>query len=1015
MVKDKSTLIGLILTALFAVIVIIVTATRNAPFVMGNSLFCLGLSVVFIMTEQASWGWWHRYRESENRFWCAVAALFAAGVIFARDSPLGFGSWYPRTGIIIIFIFTLYVNHWERDFARRNLGARVTARKELKRRYTSALFSPELVDSARAKLKRVKNCLKLLDYKFAALKTWNQLDILRREREILYILSTASSDELNYILTNINLPLLFYKIKDNDLLTPARLLSLRRIDPPRAPSRNSTGLPLDLEHPRAEADSPRIRGMRSTPVQSPSPMTSPGLMGLPGPDGLPGLGDEMSPLTLPVASPEDVKVHMSKGGGGLLRMEDKDQEGENANDDEGGACWNLCGGMEEMDLDGEDARSIPKSMRNRTQVLNLCAKDRLPELKMEARAMVVSAMQQMPLSAHQKGEELVANVILSTYGDELRQIKHHLDTGGDFYNLQKLVFSDIRSKDIQKTILTHFQYEASQVLQYRREIKGSTLPFPNSIMRPSLRKILSDVDDTLFASGGRFPAGIDAKFDHHTLYPGVLAFYKELDLGLAPSSNGEWPSHWKGNLAFLSARPHVYKDWSQKKSYKLFQLLKTKHKLHTMPTLLAGELFSSFQMFRGDFEPMAQKKYQNYSEYASLYPEYTFVFIGDNGQGDVTAAEKMIERDGKRVESVFIHKVQDLSKTPGFTDDSLAKWERMGIIFFETYVGAALQACKRELISPRGLRTIAIEAVREFRNITFQNEEQRFARLQELNRDIEQCNEYLRSKELKQVPFVPAKHTFACGSLVRVETFGLGRVLKFRHYDGVYEIELLSFSNAKSEGKVLGTPYSPGVSSSLSANGIESLPGVKNVSDVGRGQVRCFTLGSHLSWAFRGSPGDRVWTPYGTGILEQARETDGVHVVRMSHIRRKPRSSRRQRSRKPKHKRGGAMVMYLQPKHIQVIKAAVGDIVTTAFGQGIVHSFRKPDGVYTVHLQWGNPSQRPPRIPKRRRSLTTSADAQDEKAASEQIVKSGVVVKAYLVASQIHRVDGAGSSRCSIS
>lgn len=30
-------------------------------------------------------------------------------------------------------------------------------------------------------------------------------------------------------------------------------------------------------------------------------------------------------------------------------------------------------------------------------------------------------------------------------------------------------------------------------------------------------------------------------------------------------------------------------------------------------------------------------------QYARLYPEYNFVFFGDDGQGDVYAAEKMVD------------------------------------------------------------------------------------------------------------------------------------------------------------------------------------------------------------------------------------------------------------------------------------------------------------------------------------------------------------------------------------
>ncbi len=43
---------------------------------------------------------------------------------------------------------------------------------------------------------------------------------------------------------------------------------------------------------------------------------------------------------------------------------------------------------------------------------------------------------------------------------------------------------------------------------------------------------------------------------------------------------------------------------------------------------------------------MAQKKFSNMDEYSQLYPEYRFVFVGDNGQGDVRAAELMM-RDAR--------------------------------------------------------------------------------------------------------------------------------------------------------------------------------------------------------------------------------------------------------------------------------------------------------------------------------------------------------------------------------
>jgi hypothetical protein len=92
-----------------------------------------------------------------------------------------------------------------------------------------------------------------------------------------------------------------------------------------------------------------------------------------------------------------------------------------------------------------------------------------------------------------------------------------------------------------------------------------------------------------------------------------------------------------GNLVFLSARPHVYKDWSERGQYAHFMELSVaapdRQRMHTVPTLLPGDLSSGFEFIqKGDFRPLAQKKFESFKQFASLYPEFRHVFVGDNGQ-----------------------------------------------------------------------------------------------------------------------------------------------------------------------------------------------------------------------------------------------------------------------------------------------------------------------------------------------------------------------------------------------
>jgi hypothetical protein len=102
------------------------------------------------------------------------------------------------------------------------------------------------------------------------------------------------------------------------------------------------------------------------------------------------------------------------------------------------------------------------------------------------------------------------------------------------------------------------------------------------------------------------------------VYPGVTSFYRELDLGKDGRFEGfgtEPSTYQPGNLAFLSARPQVYKDITQKGPFLKFRKLYNKgqrdHGLHVLPTMLCGCLVSGQAfMLRNDFEPMALKKKQ---------------------------------------------------------------------------------------------------------------------------------------------------------------------------------------------------------------------------------------------------------------------------------------------------------------------------------------------------------------------------------------------------------------------
>jgi hypothetical protein len=262
---------------------------------------------------------------------------------------------------------------------------------------------------------------------------------------------------------------------------------------------------------------------------------------------------------------------------------------------------------------------------------------------------------------------------------------------------------------------------------------------------------------------------------------------------------------------FLSARPHVYKDKSEQKTLALFEEIRKVNGMYQVPTLLSGAIGSGMKSLAGDFVPLGLQKFDNFVEYVQLYPEYSCVFVGDNGQGDVIAAEKMMEHYDPHVDAVFIHCVQPVERTPGFREDdspqtALARWERSRIFFFNTYVGAALIAIQRGLMHVNALSRVADKAKLGLYRLTepptrtskrrgsyrdalvspAQWEERRV----ELNTDLISANALLESRGLPAIELVGARRRFLDGAFVHC-LGGDARVLSFQAIDAIYDVQPL--------------------------------------------------------------------------------------------------------------------------------------------------------------------------------------------------------------------------------
>ncbi|KAL9191023.1 hypothetical protein ACHAXT_000729 [Thalassiosira profunda] len=435
--------------------------------------------------------------------------------------------------------------------------------------------------------------------------------------------------------------------------------------------------------------------------------------------------------------------------------------------------------------------------QHRTELIELLAVDRVSVLTIHSRVLLLRALQLMKLPANPRAEHWVRNIILSTHQDELSELKTMTDSKGDYFCMNKLIYDDIRSETVRQDILSHFKKEAA--VQQAHMDMGTRRALLR--MQKGWRKILSDVDDTLTSSGGSYPAGIDKRYAKKVVYPGVIALYRELDLPL--TSPEECPRN-TGNLVFLSARPHLYKDFSEKHNFAKFQKLRQREGidgrggLHTTPSLLAGDLTSGREfIMSNDFEPLARKKFDNFRRFVSIYPEYRHVFVCDNGQGDVRAGELMHDQYPKLLDGLFVHVVQDVHKTFGFDAE---RWRRKGLLhktcFFRTYPDAALFAATQRppYIKMRGLMRVCQDACVDFNLITSSNqwasESQQRDRRIELNQSLCRCNKVLESHGgVDTVPLLDSPRKWEDGEKVRT-SYGIGVIKAFDPTWDLYEVEL---------------------------------------------------------------------------------------------------------------------------------------------------------------------------------------------------------------------------------
>lgn len=307
------------------------------------------------------------------------------------------------------------------------------------------------------------------------------------------------------------------------------------------------------------------------------------------------------------------------------------------------------------------------------------------ELSLPSRGTLIKAMQVGP--TYYQRERAIRDLMLATKGHDLTVLKRHIDRGADHRDLAQLLFHDIDRSDFRKQILDHIQREARL--------------HPCSEVR-----VISDLDDTIYCNWA------DKRFPPKTVYPGVLQLHTEL----------------RGDLVVLTGRVGDRSGILEKRYRHRLGLLGIKE-----ITIITGSLFHQF------VHPwIFSKKWSNLERHYRLFPEMRIVMFGDTGQADPEFLSKAAVHYGDHVAKALLHNVKALPAA------RQAVCAQSGVDVFDTYVGAALQLYRSQLLTAEKLERVMQAAVQDLENIPFTCPLVRQARASELQTDLKRAREALQ-------------------------------------------------------------------------------------------------------------------------------------------------------------------------------------------------------------------------------------------------------------------------------
>lgn len=306
------------------------------------------------------------------------------------------------------------------------------------------------------------------------------------------------------------------------------------------------------------------------------------------------------------------------------------------------------------------------------------------------------------------------------------QLKNKVDAKFPMFDF---MYHRIRSDAERELIFNHFEAQAAV-------LNGSA-----NFLAPI--KLLCDIDDTMLA------ALFDKRYPELTVYPGVHQFAQELlwrsaaisaetadphkgydrdeiddvDNIEARKSAGEKRPKEVQRVTFLTARPELLR----KRSSRELRACGFHHF-----TLLMGRFANIWGSQR-----IASGKLWNFVRFKRVFAEHRFVFVGDNGQGDIDLGKELLKKPHLyAVSVVLIHDVIRSGKPESQYSYRGKECNKSGIHSFRTYIGASFHLYVLGLLPLAAVVRVVEKTALAYAAIVFDTREQKYNLAREIVADV---------------------------------------------------------------------------------------------------------------------------------------------------------------------------------------------------------------------------------------------------------------------------------------